>query len=51
MLNESGYRTEVVENQEQQETEEVAEISTLLGSISVSEDLKTGIKKIIWRNR
>ena len=39
MLSETGDRIEVVGNQEQQETEEVAEISTLMRSISISEEL------------
>ena len=40
VLSETGGRIEVVKNQEQQETEEVAEILTLLRSISTSEELR-----------
>ena len=40
VVSKTGDRTEVVENQEQQEIEEVREISTLLRSISISEELQ-----------
>ena len=40
VLSETGDRIEVVKNQEQQETKEVAEILTLLRSISTSEELQ-----------
>ena len=40
VISETGDRTEVVENHEQQEIEEVGEISTLLRSISISEELQ-----------
>ena len=40
MLSETGDRTEVLENQEQQEKEEVAVISTLLRNISINEELE-----------
>ena len=40
VVSETGDRTEVVKNQEQQEIEEVGEISTLLRSISISEELQ-----------
>ena len=40
VVSETGDRTEVVENHGQQEIEEVGEISTLLRSISISEELQ-----------
>ena len=40
VVSETVDRTEVVENHEQQEIEEVGEISTLLRSISISEELQ-----------
>ena len=40
VVSETGDRAEVVENHEQQEIEEVGEISTLLRSISISEELQ-----------
>ena len=40
VLSKTGDRIEVAENQEQQETEQVAEISALLRSISISEELQ-----------
>ena len=40
VLSETGDRTEVLENQEQQEKEEVAVISTLLRNISINEEFE-----------
>ena len=47
VVSETGDRTEVVENHEQQEIEEVGEISTLLRSISISEEEDNMGKQII----
>ena len=40
VLSESREKIEVVENQEQQRTEKIPEISTLLRNISISEELE-----------